>query len=496
MNRREHILRKEISKIKVLTTVICLAALMGCGKSQAVTDSNNTNSEVDTQIEDAQVSEETEEKTEEVQTNDIEEQDEKASEETKVVFDDSMDSSAEESEEDLTENSQSNMGYGYFVESDGTVYYRIPNVSDPSKPMDKTDIAYFSGFLDDDLGVTLIRGYNEKTKEISSFAEHGMGKIALTGGLLYLFNAPEEDNEHQFNFKISYDPSTDTDDYLQTTDEFVGVDDKTGFAVSVENVYDGGDCTGYIHRNKPAEFVMSDSVDNCIVPVGVGEGYFVYYTYENDTGENPLWSYSLDDQTFTKLGNISDLVTDDSIDYYEIDECIISGGKVYFADSCYEGTGHFFYDALFLEAELGKENSLSKSELELTEGKKYETEESHARPFAVIDGVMTASDGIPGTADIVGGDIPELVYYDNDGNKKVVCKDKFYSYEFGDDSKDSIDFSGLEYLNGYIYGYKFWLKRVPEDDIGWREAYKRNKIEVFRVNVDTGVYEVLEEVGK
>lgn len=49
----------------------------------------------------------------------------------------------------------------------------------------------------------------------------------------------------------------------------------------------------------------------------------------------------------------------------------------------------------------------------------------------------------------------------------------------------------IELFGNYIYAICDISEHVPEDDIGWRYAYRRLKTEVFRVDIRTGTKTIL-----
>ena len=54
---------------------------------------------------------------------------------------------------------------------------------------------------------------------------------------------------------------------------------------------------------------------------------------------------------------------------------------------------------------------------------------------------------------------------------------------------------GLTLIDGKIYGYRNGLERAEEEDIGWREAYRRTKTTVFCVDTGNGKETVLWEIN-
>ena len=105
-----------------------------------------------------------------------------------------------------------------------------------------------------------------------------------------------------------------------------------------------------------------------------------------------------------------------------------------------------------------------------------------AATFAVVDGLMGASDGEPNTCKV--NENGDLGYFDDNGNWNMVTSG--WGTEFLNDDGDYKGVELAELVGDSIYLIYNDNARVPDDDIGWRYAYCRNYTDIYKVSVKTG----------
>jgi len=116
-----------------------------------------------------------------------------------------------------------------------------------------------------------------------------------------------------------------------------------------------------------------------------------------------------------------------------------------------------------------------------------ETGENQAAPFAIKDGEIVQSEGIPGKCDV--DTKGWLGYYDEQGNWVPVADG--FGYEYISDEYDYQAVELAEKVGDSIYVIYNVNDRAPQDDIGWRYAYSRRCTYIYRVDIKTGEKELL-----
>lgn len=367
----------------------------------------------------------------------------------------------------------------YFVGIDGKVYFRVPNMDGMRK------VTLWDSFLSGINGDTVLMAYDTNSGNLE-FVRNDIaawGPMSLCGDFLFYNNNSEETGYGTNNLTTPgiygehEDPlNTDGQQYLCGSD-----DGKYFVAIKYYNEVES-DILVYSEESNGSRAVKSP-VDNYHTTVGIAGNCFLYIACEldaNDAWEYFLWSLDLDTLKVTKLGRLPEIDGEQfpgEIDQFEGDD----NGNVCFSYSCYEGTGHFLYKTFAVVANAHNADSLVSSELQITE------EES--TPTFALDSAAPGfklTDGIPNSAGFKDG---KIGYFDAAGKFNALADAQMWDSD--DSTENVVCYEQCGYVYGDVYAVRDTLVRYPNLDIGWREAYYREMVEIVKFDGTTGEEEII-----
>lgn len=377
-----------------------------------------------------------------------------------------------------------------FIEYDGKVYFKVPEEAD----LERTALWDQFVLMTGEGKTKLMRVDSDGTEPEFLRYSSSWGKMAL-GGDFIAFSDYDYPNDIPVQMMALFSPK----EKLSYTGDMVSLldGDVNGYYICGHD-YLSEDST-YLEKGHHIYVYQDGEYRNCFpagdsfIYVGIQDNHLLYRAYneENEpaSGEK-LMQMNLDNGELLTLGELPAFESSGA----ETDQVVFSDGKVYLAYSNYEGTGHFYNGSFLVSAELDKENSLS-----YEEGKAEENadggEPLRAAAFYVKDGEVTYCDGIPGTAKVIEDTIG---YYDEAGSFVPVAGGYGWSVlkEETADSEEIIEETEYADLVGdSIYAIRNISERAPEDDIGWRYAYRRLKVEILKIDTKTGGAVVLYKTG-
>jgi len=361
---------------------------------------------------------------------------------------------------------------GHFVKVGDKIYYHVVDADFMYKS------ALFGEYADVEAGRTIMFEYDPSTKNNEiKYYDYASGPIAAEGGYLYNTNYTVDINGDMNDIQsdICGRPVETGDDTCKISDKknkLLGSSTDASFIATYIYSYENMNEEKNIAIYQNGKQITNTEVPDYLYSVKVGKDE-VYYIGSNDNGMFYLVQFNAFTGDCINLGELP------SSDGWAgvIDECIIEDGNIYFAYSFYEGTGNFFKEGFFVKAQTGKKDSLTYTDMPEN---KDEYGEPRSAAFAVIDGNMVKSDGEPLTCDVTEEGI--LGYYDENGEWLPIVAG--YGYKsLPDEGYRAIELAEL--VGDSIYFIYNENERTPEDDIGWRYAYRRNKTYIYRVNIDT-----------
>jgi len=420
--------------ILFIISIICiLAVLVSCGNSEI--DETEESNHIDV----------------------IENQTDNLTENTVFDDDSGKDLSLDEMniDSEATEEEYNQENNGHFVQIGDKVYFHTTAKEGLGKP------ALWGNYADSEINNTVLYefdsttelvadSYDDSAKAISE--DYSGGPLAFQNGKLYYYGCEDLPTD-----KTQFLGAGIGGEYI-ATHNYDYVDNQSINKISIysdgdiKNEFDIDGYAGCIKLGEKDLFLLLNEEDRySLRQINIESGQTI------DLGQLPSLEYSYGSGT--------------------VDECLISGDRIYFAYSYYEGTGHFFSGGFYVQAQIGCENSLVYEDMP----DNFEYGDDFFAPFAVIDGKMVAVDGQPGTCEV--NDNGDLGYFDINGKWNYVAsgwETKYYENE---------DYDGVELaekIGDYIYLIYNGNLRAPEEDIGWRYAYYRLYSSVYRVSVITG----------
>ncbi len=188
--------------------------------------------------------------------------------------------------------------------------------------------------------------------------------------------------------------------------------------------------------------------------------------YGEDEAEKTFYQLTVEGKLI-RLGVLPKTESDEAEPFYDVqvDRFAAANGKVAFGVGYYMGTGSFLGETIFVEADVGQENSLR--ELTIESG-----EEEGDLPYltANADGTFSAVPALPGAVRVSWSDDGRypLEVFENGAWRALIPN-------FCDWAEDGWDYrrveQHLDYVDGRAYVTLACAYASPMDSIGWRDAY-------------------------
>jgi len=445
---------------KIAVCILTLTILPGCGKD---TEKDNGNAAADNE----------EKKTITVSTKDAN-GDKETSEVAEVAAGVDEDATAEKIVK----------GSGYFVQCGDKVYFHVPDES----AMETTSLNM--NFARQYMGSAQLYCADVNTGTATLVdTDEGYGEMTISGNFLCFANGDDDPDSGRSGLRYVSLTDYSTGTPFENCDYLCG-DEDGHFAIGYKTLYDYDDGESHgtdIYPIKDGETLKPLHTEDIISDyncAGMCGDVIVYTTdvFENyDYVESHLKQINIVSGDVTDLGTIPKFegsTYSGSVDYSYFDN-----GKVYITYSDFEGTGHFLAESYLLCATIDKADSLTCEDGVLGHD---EYDEPFNKPFYVEAGTVTECDGKPETAGIIDD---EIGYFDEKGSF-VRVSSGFGTY-FNDNADSVNSYEQTELVGDYIYTVHNVSLHVPEEDVGWRYAYKRTLTEIIRVNISTGEKQVL-----
>ena len=354
---------------------------------------------------------------------------------------------------------------GHFVAYNDRVFFHAPVAAG----METT--ALFGEFNATASGETALYSVDRTGKLTQELPDAATGGLYVTGDRMLFTGVHSEDGSNYTNIYNLTENKAEiaSDDHRY----MLGADKLGNYALAAKMQLEDADGYSYykiagIAVYKDGVYYKDLSVDFDTF-VGTGDGRVFYIVYEGENYAAVLMQMNIETEEITRLGVLPEPEYGGCI----VDEFVCENGTVFLAYDSYEGTGHFFSGGFYVKASADQPDSLT---FEDADG----GEERH--PFRIQNGSFATCEGTPGAAETRGNTIG---YYNADG-KWVQVAEGEYDAVFSADYEKLQSIELVEYLDNCIYGVRNYMEHVPDDDIGWRTAYRRNKTEIFMVDCSTG----------
>lgn len=378
---------------------------------------------------------------------------------------------------------------GYFVQYDGKVYFHVPT----EESMERT--AIFDNFVDFNNGNTYLYSYDIKTNEtVKEIEDHAWGPISVSGGkLMYAGSTADDPDSMESDTWIYYSDGPMTSYNLEEP-EFCGGDEKGIYAVLLADYesYDGmtGKCYRvYRYGEAINDLYLGDDTEFLTIA-----GKSIIYLVDGEAKENGAISKHLM-QADIDTGNITDLGELPEIEegFGVCGQLEVKEDTLYLVYSVHDGSGDFFKDAYIITADLYCDYSLDYADYssfeDISMASEYSSENTSENAsedkkdpsFIVEEEGPVITDGEPYTAGVIRN---KIGYFGEAGEFIPVAEG--YATVYDEEAEELSEVEACEYINGSIYLIKNLSKYAPEDDIGWRMAYRRSKVEVIKIDCESG----------
>lgn len=367
--------------------------------------------------------------------------------------------------QERTESGQcvSNNG-GHFIAMDDMIYYLSPD----EDAMYKSEL--FGEYLDFYCGTSFLMGYNCKTDGIETIKDGQFyGKLWGLKDKVFV-NCDNTHDDVYFNRVAIINPADRKVEFAD--DEQVVGGDNGGNYVITNSVYRNNVMSIYMYND--ASDKTEYKLDSYFAFIGTEDGYIVGGYMDEDSNWRVMCIDTNDSGKIYDLGKVPDRELESYENYPEFEQCFIEDGIMYLSICWYEGTGHFFAEQAVVKANLTEEGSLQKIEVQKAAGLE---EHEWADAFVVSGDSIKFCEGIPQTGFCDYSGKGEYGYYDDNG-QRVVCGDGF-GIVYDDNGDMTFENECVEYVDGKLCMVNNWLVRDPDEDIGWRYAYKRTYTSIY-----------------
>lgn len=378
-----------------------------------------------------------------------------------------IESMDEESHEGLENNGH------FFVKVDDKIYFHVPSE-------ENLDNASWLGlFAKNDYGNNVLMSYDLSKKEASKICEEDtFGNVFVMDGKLYTNCFEKVDGDMKVK-AISFDLSKDYEEGSIRSDNICAVD-KAGTTL-VTSVYSDGGTNLSIHSNGKQRTV--ENVSECVAC----DGDKVFYITDPDyigKDEKRFCEFDIAENKTTFLGYLPE--DENGGDYYEFHQFTVDReqNKVYFSLNYYMGTTNELTGVYFISAALGEEESLTCEKTRTLNLNSHNGTDPTA--FSVgSDGKMNSD--VKGRPFYVTYDrLGHIIWYDENCEKHIVESKTDHGQVTNVSGELEEDPEVMEYIDGKIYIVRNILERAKEEDSGWRKFYKRKKVRIYSVDVNTG----------
>lgn len=461
---------KKLGAISVLLTGMVMSTLMtGCGKEGDVSATEPGTEMTSSQQESSETAEtqETQQESQE-QTKESEQEDQ----DKNPVLEPPVEDTDPVEQQGVVNNN------GHFVQMDGKIYFHVVDADF----MYRT--ALWGDYADTEAGRTVLMEYDPATGKVTPVDyDYASGILAVESNRLFQ-NVYYDDDLTVEGYTASgvIGKSLENSDNMveigTSQENLLGAGENSSYIALYHYSYENYEEQKYILIYKNGGLINKVEVSDYMECIALGQDA-VFYKGRTDEG---CYLMQLDVLTgeIINLGQLPEMGSYGGT----IDECLLVGDHIYLAYSLYEGTGYFFTEGYFVQAEIGKADSLVAEDMP---GNPDVYGDPHFATFGVINGKMVQSDGEPGTCSVSEEGV--LGYYNEHGTWVPVAYG--FGYEELSEEEDNKSVELAELVGDSIYVIVNHNERAPEDDIGWRYAYRRRYTYIYRVNIETGEKEEL-----
>ena len=320
-------------------------------------------------------------------------------------------------------------------------------------------------------GTSELCRYDEKTGKVDAVLEDdGYGRLWYgTDG--FFLTRVEEGADGAINTHV-YFRSPDGAEQELCEGTVNGVSDNGRFLA----LWHDGELTVYEGLEKRYAVPTKDNSMNYMEFAALTDDGDILYVDRDDTvmpAAVTLCQHRLDGST-VELGALPYPEETDFFDGPVLEKCLLDGGDAFFLFAWYQGTGHFFADAVCVRATLGAADSLR--ELEQPERREGDVD-SAPQLYRGANGVALGFVP-PDSLSLSDAGCGDLLWHRSETDAVTLAADFIPEspYENG-----GLIIQSQEVVGGAAYLTVAQAYRMPEEDIGWRAAYMPGEFYYLRV---------------
>ena len=358
---------------------------------------------------------------------------------------------------------------GYFVRVGDRVYFRLYGQTSLDPVTVGTDVLS-NGTAS---GGSKIMYYDINTQEVAeAFPDDGFGRIYVASDGFWLCRREDNGDEAPeiVLYRVSEDGSN-IEDFGHGTPAGVSADGAYVAFLPYDEDY------GSIEMLSGGEMLsmVSPEYGEDLTYIGIAEDQLVFLARTKEdyaTSCHTLYSMDIVTTELTNLGKIPYEENSFVQDAYLIPEQFETRGKdVYVLAAQYEGSGHFLQDYIAVHAVAGKANSVDLIDYE-------EATSEHLPGIVITDDGAKLLQVKPYTASLSEGYYGSLNYYDSIHSVIQLVPD--YVPDFAEDSLYVTALQTVEVVGDDVFVIRSLHERSPENDIGWRYAYRLDQMNYER----------------
>lgn len=393
---------------------------------------------------------------------------------------DGMDSDVDEETEITDENEAVSFeicnNNSHFVRCGDDVYFRMPGILKPY------DVALWGEYADVvGISQSLVK-FSIADSQLTNLLDYSGSGIMGIGEKQLIFRDVENNNDIECEKIASIDLTEDKPTYNEISlgDDFVGVTPDGRYTVSLSYSYsDGNDYMTNINVYEQTKYINTYDIKDFIEIAGIADDKVFFCSSEC------LMQLDIVTGETINLGKLPVA----EYGWGEVQQLEVIDNHVYIGLGFYEGTGHFYSDGYYINAEIDVEDSISYDEININSAEDDYFEDYV--PFYVKAGKQIPTDGIPGTV-YVGYSDGIVGYYDAQGKKVEVAQG--FETVYDDEYTCMIDVELAELVGDKIFLIKNTNIHVPDEDIGWRTAYMRIRAEYYMIDITTKEMECIADI--
>lgn len=173
---------------------------------------------------------------------------------------------------------------------------------------------------------------------------------------------------------------------------------------------------------------------------------------------------------------LGELPMESEFEYPQCEQFLCDGGDVYCLFASYEGSAAMLNDFTVVRAKTGEPGSLTIVQEGYDAAQMPDVSEYALPRLTLSDGALSYSAALSGTVELTDGISGDLVYHETPERATRLSAGFIRAIE-----QDGLRIQTAEAVDGAAYLIVASMERAPDEDIGWRWAYRLNELYYLRL---------------